>query len=294
MEIKNFYDSIRGEAVMSNETVEENAEKMINGLKEKYGEHIPLTGMNQALTEYNNLLVETGNFTQEKVDDYVGYAEKMIIKTGDVYDDTSTSMENTTKRLSERIDESKITISDYESTYKKANNNIKSSNVESQKSITKTTSNITELLKKVTKLASYATNPIKLLVDIQGNMINTGVEKVKNFFGHANGGVPSKGSIFMANENGMPELVSNFGGYTGVANQKMILEAMQNAIGSSMYDAVASAMNNGGNSQPVNIEICKQGMFVGDDSTVRKLAQKIENVLVTSNKNIGNTRFNFN
>lgn len=125
------------------------------------------------------------------------------------------------------------------------------------------------------------------------NINKIGVTRVKSYMGHANGGVPSKGSIFMANENGMPELVSNFGGYTGVANQGMILEAMKAAIGSSVYDAVTTAMrtNNAGGSSKPNIEICRQGMFVGDDNAIRKLAVLLDNTLRSSNGNISNTGF---
>lgn len=43
------------------------------------------------------------------------------------------------------------------------------------------------------------------------------------------GGLPPKGQIFIANENGKPELVGNIGGNTAVANNDMIVTAIENA-----------------------------------------------------------------
>jgi hypothetical protein len=52
-------------------------------------------------------------------------------------------------------------------------------------------------------------------------------------------------------------------------------------------------MNNtdNGNNNPTKIEICKQGMFVGDDNAVRKLARTLQNSLVSSKGNISNIDF---
>lgn len=104
-------------------------------------------------------------------------------------------------------------------------------------------------------------------------------------FGYANGGVPSSGSIFFANENGNTELVGNFGGYSGVANQSMIIEAMQNA----MVQAIRSAggMGNGG----TTVNNFNIGNWLGDDASVRKLANRINTVNAKSNSNIANVGF---
>lgn len=47
---------------------------------------------------------------------------------------------------------------------------------------------------------------------------------------YKNGGTPPPGQVFVANEPGNPELIGNFGGYTGVANQGMIIQSMENAM----------------------------------------------------------------
>lgn len=103
--------------------------------------------------------------------------------------------------------------------------------------------------------------------------------------GFASGGIPTSGSLFMANENGNTELVGNFGGYTGVANQSMIIEAMQNA----MVQAIRSAggMGNGG----TTVNNFNIGNWLGDDASVRKLANRINTVNAKSNSNIANVGF---
>ncbi len=114
------------------------------------------------------------------------------------------------------------------------------------------------------------------------------IPKVKGFKGYANGGLPSTGSLFMANEDGNTELVGNFGGYTGVANQSMIISAMENAV----YNAVTQALRaNGGNGGQTTIEVCKGGVFVGDEAGIRKLANQINNVNATGRTNIANVDF---
>lgn len=60
---------------------------------------------------------------------------------------------------------------------------------------------------------------------------------------YANGGFPDTGSMFIANERG-PELVGNIGGRTAVANNDMIVKAIENASFRGMTMALAS---NGGN-----------------------------------------------
>ena len=71
----------------------------------------------------------------------------------------------------------------------------------------------------------------------------------------------------MANENGNTELVGNFGGYSGVANQDMIITAIQNAMTNAMKNAGAnnSSINN------YNFEICMPACF--------KIEKRIDKVI---------------
>lgn len=112
---------------------------------------------------------------------------------------------------------------------------------------------------------------------------------LNTFYGHANGGTPKSGSLFFANENGNSELVGNFGGYAGVANQNMIIQAMENAVARGM--AKAGTNNNSGN---MVFNICQGGMFVGDQSSVRKLANMINSTNNVTNKTIANSAFSMN
>ena len=123
-----------------------------------------------------------------------------------------------------------------------------------------------------------------------GSSLMTGkkTKEVKKLLGFANGGLPSSGSLFMANENGNTELVGNFGGYAGVANQGMIISAMENAVYNAVTQALKTNTGNGGNT---TIEVCKGGVFVGDEAGIRKLANQLNNVNSTGRTNIANVGF---
>lgn len=143
------------------------------------------------------------------------------------------------------------------------------------------------------KIPLYKTN--SLYANTSNNNIkwwNTSVKSVKGF---ANGGVPKSGSIFYANENGNIELAGNFGGYSGVANQDMIIKSMQDAIEGSMYKAIKAAIgNNNSNTVVNNFEICNGGMFVGNEASFNSLANKLTNRIISNNGNIANIGLGFN
>lgn len=155
--------------------------------------------------------------------------------------------------------------------------------------------NVADKLKEITKLNFSNLKDIGIGEKLS-NIVSTGstgstglkTKIVKGFRGYANGGMPKTGSLFMANENGDTELVGNFGGYPGVANQGMIIKAMESA----MYNAVTQALRaNNNNSGQTTIEVCKGGVFVGDQSGIRKLANMLNNTNSTSRTNIANTGF---
>lgn len=70
--------------------------------------------------------------------------------------------------------------------------------------------------------------------------------------GYSTGGIPNKSSLFFANEYGDPELVANFGGGTAVANNEMIVSAIENASYRGMQKALSEQ---GGGEQPTVLEI---------------------------------------
>ncbi len=57
--------------------------------------------------------------------------------------------------------------------------------------------------------------------------------------GHATGGFPRSGQMFVANENGKPEMVGSWGGKAAVANNMQITEGITRAVQSGMRSAVA-------------------------------------------------------
>ena len=76
--------------------------------------------------------------------------------------------------------------------------------------------------------------------------------------GYATGGYPVSGQVFMARENGIPELVGSIGGRTAVANNDQIVQAVSLGV----YNAVVDAMsrNNSGN-QPTIVQIDGREVF---------------------------------
>lgn len=79
----------------------------------------------------------------------------------------------------------------------------------------------------------------------------------------ANGGMPDRGQLFIANENG-PELVGNIGGNVSVANNAMIVEAIEEAA----YRGFSRAQGEGGGN---GVSITLQGDGVRNDALVRAL-----------------------
>lgn len=82
-----------------------------------------------------------------------------------------------------------------------------------------------------------------------------GLKEVKAY---ANGGLVSRGQLFIANEKGA-ELVGNFGNSTGVANNDMIVKAIENAS----YRGFVRAMGTQDNSNNITLNL-------GNDSAVAR------------------------
>lgn len=75
---------------------------------------------------------------------------------------------------------------------------------------------------------------------------------------YATGGLPDKGQLFIANENGNPELVGNIGGNTSVANNDMIVQAIENAAYRGFIraiDTTGTGRSGSGNSQPIVLNV---------------------------------------
>lgn len=90
--------------------------------------------------------------------------------------------------------------------------------------------------------------------------------KLEGIKGYATGGYPTSGEVFIARENGLPEMVGSIGGRNAVANNDQIVEAVSVGV----YNAVVDAMSrSGGNKQPTIVQINGREVFraVQDEST---------------------------
>ena len=74
----------------------------------------------------------------------------------------------------------------------------------------------------------------------------------------AKGGYPASGEMFIARENGIPEMVGSIGGRTAVANNDQIVQAVSLGV----YNAVVDAMGKtSGGSQPITVQIDGREVF---------------------------------
>ena len=88
--------------------------------------------------------------------------------------------------------------------------------------------------------------------------------------GYALGGFPNEGSLFMARENGITELVGNFGGRTGVANNQQIIDGIRQAA----YEGFKMAMaEQRGVSSATNVNVTLEP----NSSELFKVIRKEEN-----------------
>ena len=97
--------------------------------------------------------------------------------------------------------------------------------------------------------------------------------------GHATGGFPTSGSLFVANENGNPEMVGNWGGKAAVANNMQITEGITRAVQYGMRSAIApltssiSAMVS--NATPQLSLIGTTGRSAGTADQVQNMANQV-------------------
>lgn len=270
---------------------------MRSALEQVYGKDIPTDGYERALNLMIDDLRRTGGYTEQELETIRQNIEKQYNEIGsiDLFDKMAYETENSKNVISGLVNELENKTTELKNT--------------TDTNTTSTANSVTNMTNRITKSCSSAMSSLSDLMNniLRLNSTNVNVHlatgsndagsrykynpKVRTLGMRANGGTVSSGSLFMANENGNTELVGNFGGYTGVANQDMIITAMKGAIGNSVYDAIIRAGGNSGAGTVNNFEICKSGMFVGDDSTVRKLANMINSTNISNRNNIANVGF---
>lgn len=121
---------------------------------------------------------------------------------------------------------------------------------------------------------------------------STRASRAQRITAHANGGSIAGGQLFIANENGTPEMIGKISGSnkTNVANNQMITDAIFEAV----YNAIAEASNQrasttSNNNSTVGININGFGLI--DQQTLAQLARLLAPYLGASNRNIANVGF---
>ena len=123
----------------------------------------------------------------------------------------------------------------------------------------------------------------------------TSATTAKTVTSHAVGGSIAGGQLFVANENGQPELIGDIDGSpkTNVANNNMIIEAMTDGVFTGVYNALAEVNNQRGNvgGGATNAKIEINGFGLIDSSTISELARMLAPYLSSNNKNIADINF---
>ena len=121
---------------------------------------------------------------------------------------------------------------------------------------------------------------------------STKASRAQRITAHANGGSIAGGQLFIANENGTPEMIGKISGSnkTNVANNQMITDAIFEAV----YNAIAEASNQrasttSNSNSTVGININGFGLI--DQQTLAQLARLLAPYLGASNRNIANVGF---
>lgn len=124
---------------------------------------------------------------------------------------------------------------------------------------------------------------------------NTSATTGRRITSHAVGGSIAGGQLFIANEGGVPELIGNIDGTgrTNVANNTMIMQAMESGIFEAVYNAMAEVLNQRRNTgmNTGNTTLRIDGFGLIDQSTLRELARMLAPYLNSNDVNIADTGF---
>lgn len=152
------------------------------------------------------------------------------------------------------------------------------------------------ILSDIGSQLSNAWDGVKSKVSSGWNYVtgNTKATTGRKITSHAVGGSIAGGQLFIANENGNAELIGNIdgSGKTNVANNNMIMQAMESGIFEAVYNAMAEVMNQRGTvGNSGNTTIKLDGFGLIDASTLRELARILAPYLKSNDINIADTQF---
>lgn len=96
--------------------------------------------------------------------------------------------------------------------------------------------------------------------------------------GHASGGFPKSGQMFIAREDGIPEMVGSWGGRAAVANNQQITQgitqAVQNGMRSCMAPLVSMMSSVAGNAAPPLAVTGRAAVYENDDDRLMNLVSR--------------------
>ena len=138
----------------------------------------------------------------------------------------------------------------------------------------------------ITKTFSTILNPVGGIGRLLGEGLVSGIQKgitsVK--------GLTSKDGVFTTDKYGNLQLSNNYG--AGAVISQNSNNNLQNVISDGISKGMKQALNNNANNLgQTTIEVCKGGVFIGDEAGIRKLANKINTVNTSSRGNIANINY---
>lgn len=97
--------------------------------------------------------------------------------------------------------------------------------------------------------------------------------------GHASGGFPTSGQMFVARENGIPEMVGSWGGRAAVANNQQITQGITHAVQSGWRSWYGSVSIQGGShctecAPPLTTVGSASKPYYADAQMLQKLADR--------------------
>ena len=140
--------------------------------------------------------------------------------------------------------------------------------------------NIFDRIKEALK--SLGTLSLSIPIDLKSSLSNASSSLsglwsgIKGVLGFASGGFPKSGQMFMARENGTPEMVGTIGGRTAVANNDQITSAIANAVYNAIVSAGGITGNRGANTTAnINLDVDGETIArVNYNYQTRQLRQK--------------------
>ena len=115
-------------------------------------------------------------------------------------------------------------------------------------------------------MESYKRGIESVAINFGGSISSMASFSALNVQAYASGGFPQTGQLFVARENGIPEMVGSIGNQNAVANNSQIEQALFKAVYAAMREASRDTQNSGKQTDNVNVRVS------ADESSFVKVA----------------------